>query len=278
MTTPAPAPPFDTSKLLSQIAPRDYDGKSPQDGLRFVSAAQIYFNTLTAVAVGTPTDVVWMTILSRLTEGAAAWAGPHIVTLAGGTSPWANYGAFSTAFKDHFCAADDKEAAIAELVKLCKAYRKVGTVQEYTAQFNAAAARTGFGDEDKRERYRSGLPPRLRDVLATSAHDILDLTKIQKVALSLDQALVTREEERPKSFGWKKKGEKAAATGKKPFPGNCYICGQPGHRKYDCPRLKSQQAASSSTATTEVAALQAQVKAMEEKIAALTTAEKKEGF
>ena len=98
------------------------------------------------------------------------------------------------------------------------------------------------------------------------------------MALLLDQALVTREEERPKSFGWKKKGEKAAATGKKPFPGNCYICGQPGHRKYDCPRLKSQQAASSSTATTEVAALQAQVKAMEEKIAALTTAEKKEGF
>ena len=89
--------------------------------------------------------------------------------------------------------------------------------------------------------------------------------------------LINRKE-RPKSFGWKKKGEKAAATGKKPFPGNCYICGQPGHRKYDCPRLKSQQAASSSTATTEVVALQAQLKAMEEKIAALTTAEKKEGF
>ena len=146
------------------------------------------------------------------------------------------------------------------------------------AQFNATAAQTEFGDEDKHEHYCSGLPPRLRDVLATSAHDISDLTKIQKVALSLDQALVTREEEWLKSFGWKKKGEKATAAGKKLFPGTCHICGQPGHRKYDWPRLKSQQAASLSTVTIKVAALQAQLRVIEEKIAALTTAEKKEGF
>lgn len=185
--------------------------------------------------------------------------------------------AFEAAFKAHFCAADDKEAAVAELVKLCKAYHKVGTVKEYTTDFNAIAARTSFSDEDKRERYRTGLPPRIKDILATTAHDISDLAKIQKVALLFDQGLLTREEERPKSFGWKKKGERAAATGKKPFEGNCYLCGKPGHRKFQCPD-KGQQVASSSSGTTEMAALQAQIKAMEERIAALTVAEKKEGF
>ena len=88
---------------------------------------------------------------------------------------------------------------------------------------------------------------------------------------------MTREEERPKSFGWKKKGERAAATGKKPFEGNCYLCSKLGHRKFQC-LDKGQQVASSSNGTTEMAALQAQIKAMEERIAALTVAEKKEGF
>ena len=185
--------------------------------------------------------------------------------------------ACEAAFKAHFCAADHKEAAVAELVKLCKAYHKVGMVKEYTTDFNAIAARTSFSDEDKRERYRTGLPPRIKDILATTAHDISDLAKIQKVALLFDQGLLTREEERPKSFGWKKKGERAAATGKKPFEGNCYLCGKPGHRKFQCPD-KGQQVASSSSGTTEMAALQAQIKAMEGRIAALTVAEKKEGF
>ena len=148
MTTPLP---FDISKLLSQIAPPTYDGKTAQDGLRFVSAARIYHNTLTTAAPGLDPIVTWITVLSKLTEGAADWAGPHIVALANAKSPWADFNAFETAFKAHFCAADDKEAAVAELVKLCKAYHKVGTVKEYTAQFNAIAARTSFSDADECE-------------------------------------------------------------------------------------------------------------------------------
>ena len=146
-----------------------------------------------------------------------------------------------------------------------------------TAQYPRLRLRLNRGSS-RVQPYRAGLPPKLKDVFVTSAHDISDLEKIQKVALSLDQALITREEEQPKAFGWKKKGEKAAATGKKPFSGNCHICGQPRRHKYDCPWLKSQQATSSSTVTTEVAALQVQVKAMEEKLVAFLAAEKKEGF
>ena len=259
MMTPAPPPAAaDIARLLTQVAPREYDGKSAQDGLRFVAQARIYHTTLGIALPGLQPMIVWSTILNKLTDGAADWAGPHTITLASGGTPWVDLDAFEAAFKAHFCAADDKEAAVAELVKLCKAYHKVGTVKEYTTDFNAIAARTSFSDEDKRERYRTGLPPRIKDILATTAHDISDLAKIQKVALLFDQGLLTREEERPKSFGWKKKGERAAATGKKPFEGNCYLCGKPGHRKFQCPD-KGQQVASSSSGTTEMAALQAQI-------------------
>ena len=173
------------------MAPREYDGKLAQDGLRFVAQARIYHTTLGIALPGLQPMIVWSTILNKLTDGAADWAGPHTITLASGGTPWVDLDAFEAAFKAHFCAADDKEAAVAELVKLCKAYHKVGTVKEYTADFNAIAAQTSFSDEDKREQYRTGLPPRIKDVLVTSTHDISDLAKIQKVTLLLDQALLT---------------------------------------------------------------------------------------
>ena len=276
MTTQAPG--FDITKLLTQLIPREYDGKTAQDGLRFVAAAKIYHHNVTTLATGFPPVILWMTILNKLTDGAADWAGPHITTLAGTAPPWADFAAFETAFKDHFCAADDKEAAIAELVKLGKAQHKVGTVKEYTAQFNVIAARTSFSDEDKRERYRASLPYKIRDAFAIGSHSIATLADLQKAALAIDQNLQVREEERPKQFGgWRKKGEKAAATGKKPFKGNCFACGQIGHRSFECPKNKGQQAASSSSETTEVAALHAELDKMKERLNAVTLKEK-EGF
>ena len=135
--------------------------------------------------------IVWSTILNKLTDGAADWVGPHTITLASGGTPWVDLDEFKTAFKAHFCAANDKEAAVAELVKLCKAYHKVSMVKEYTADFNATAAWTSFSDEDKHKRYRTGLPPQIKDILATTTHDISNLAKIQKVALLFDQGLLT---------------------------------------------------------------------------------------
>ena len=92
-----------------------------------------------------------------------------------------------------------------------------------------------------------------------------------------------REEERPKQFGWKKKGEKTVAMGtsRRPFKGTCFNCGEEGHCLFQCPKPrvnKPQTASSSSAGTEEINTLRAQVKVMEEKIAALTVADKKEGF
>ncbi|PIL29078.1 hypothetical protein GSI_09126 [Ganoderma sinense ZZ0214-1] len=280
-----PAPPqlpagYDVSKLVTQLAPREYDGKMAQDGLRFVSAASIYHSNITTFSPSFPETILWITLLNKLTEGAAEWAGPHIVMLTSGTQPWADFAAFETAFKAHFCAADDKEAAIAELVKLCKGQHKIGTVQDYTVKFNAIAARTSFSAEDKHERYRTGLPYKIKDILATSGHDTSSITKIQAVALTMDQNLLVREEERPSSsVAVEKKGEKAAATGKKPFTGELLQLWQARPPSFECklPK-KEQQAASSSGETTDLAALRAELKEIKERLSAVSVNEMKEGF
>ena len=56
------------------------------------------------------------------------------------------------------------------------------------------------------------------------------------------------------------------------------MCSKPGHCKFKCSQCWDQQVTSLSTGTMEMVAFQAQIKAMEEKIVALTVAEKKEGF
>ncbi len=84
---------------------------------------------------------------------------------------------------------------------MCKASHKLGTIKEYTAEFNAVTARTKFSNKDKLEQYRTSLPYKLKDIFAQGAHDISTLVKLQKVALSVDQNLAMHEEEQPKQFG-----------------------------------------------------------------------------
>ncbi|PIL27242.1 hypothetical protein GSI_10386 [Ganoderma sinense ZZ0214-1] len=146
-----------------------------------------------------------------------------------------------------------QEAAIAELVKLCKVQHKISTVQDYTVKFNTIAARTSFSAEDKCERYHTGLPYKIKDILATSGHDTSSITKIQAVALTMDQNLLVREEEQPKQFS--------------------------GHCSFECklPK-KEQQAASSSGETTDLAALRAELKEIKERLSAVSVKEAKEGF
>ena len=82
---------------------------------------------------GVPSELSWMVILSRLTDMAAQWAGPYMIQVATGTTPpWADADAFARDFEDHFCAVNNKNAAIAELRKLTKQSHKLGTVKDYT--------------------------------------------------------------------------------------------------------------------------------------------------
>ena len=116
MTTPGP---FDVAKLLSVLQPREYDGKEAADARRFTAAARVYYTT--AHQANVPPMMIWMVILSRLTEAAAQWAGPHMITVAAGAEmPWADMDTFAMDFEAHFCAVDNWNAAIAELNKLVK--------------------------------------------------------------------------------------------------------------------------------------------------------------
>ena len=220
--------------------------------------------------------LVWLVVLNCLTDDAASWAGLHIITTAVATA-WAN----ENVFKAHFCVSDNKEVAIAELTKLCKTLHKLGSVKEYTAKFNVVAARTSFSN-NKRKHYWQGLPYRIKDEFVTTAHDISVLAKTQKVALLMDQQLAQHAEEKPRNFSFRKRGEKVTATtDDKPFTGTCWNCGKRGHKSEDCRsnRAKPQQAAAStSSASNELIALQAQLKAVQERVAALTLAQEKEGF
>ncbi|PIL22298.1 transcription factor [Ganoderma sinense ZZ0214-1] len=102
---------------------------------------------------------------------------------------------------------------------------------------------------------------------------------VQSVEGPRESVLAQRRVEVAFIGGWRKKGEKAAATGKKPFTGNCFNCGKPGHRSFECklPK-KEQQAASSSGETTDLATLRAELKEIKERLSAVSVNEMKEGF
>ena len=77
-------------------------------------------------------------------------------------------------FKAHFCAVSNKASAYEELRQLNRGaqHPKMATVKEWTAKFTAIAAQTGLGEEDKRMRYRDGLPEQLRTALITTRPDV----------------------------------------------------------------------------------------------------------
>ncbi|EJF63150.1 hypothetical protein DICSQDRAFT_168824 [Dichomitus squalens LYAD-421 SS1] len=277
------------SKLLSQLAPRDYDGKEAQAGLRFTAMAKLYHTQLVASSI--TANLTWIMVLNKLTDDAARWAGPHIIDLADGKVIWSNVDAFETAFRAHFCAVDDKKAALSKLVKLCKALHKLGTAKDYTVNFNAIAARTPLSDEDKRARYVDGLPYKIQNEFAVTAHEVDTLEKAQKVALRMDQQLAERAKAMPKTKGWGRRGERVAADRHGPEERSCFNCGEKGHIQRNCKNpLRGQQAAASTatppnptpssnpSTSDELVALRSQLKELSDRIAAVSLAKEKEGF
>ncbi|EJF55280.1 hypothetical protein DICSQDRAFT_74776, partial [Dichomitus squalens LYAD-421 SS1] len=152
--------------------------------------AKLYHTQLVVSSIAD--NLAWIIVLNRLTDDAARWAGPHIIDLVDGKVIWSSVDAFETAFEAHFCAVDDKKAALTKLIKLCKASQKLGTAKDYTANFNAIAARTPLSDEDKQACYVDGLLYKIQNEFAVTVHEIDTLEKAQKVALHMDQQLAER--------------------------------------------------------------------------------------
>ena len=163
--------------LVKLLAPEPYHGKDPVAALAFLSRAKAFFDNLpTAVT----RDLKFQMILGFLKDDAAVWALPYYAQLGGSSPCWADFAAFETDFKAHFCAVDDKASAYEELRQLNRGAQrpKMATVKEWTAKFTAIAARTGLGEEDKRMHYRDGLPEQLRTTLITSGRDVLTFAKM----------------------------------------------------------------------------------------------------
>ena len=190
--------------LVKLLAPEPYHGKDPVAALAFLSRAKAFFDNLpTAVT----RDLKFQMILGFLKDDAAVWALPYYAQLGGSSPCWADFVAFETDFKAHFCAVDDKASAYEELRQLNRGAQrpKMATVKEWTAKFTAIAARTGLGEEDKRMRYRDGLPEQLRTALITSGRDVSTFAKMQKEALEISQGLASIEASKFRPFKGKGK-------------------------------------------------------------------------
>ena len=182
------------SRILSQLISCKYDGKSAQEGRRFLAHTRLYLDQMDIAQIAPM--ISWIIALNHLTDHAAQWADPFIIQIAEGHIPWSTRKAFVADFESHFCAVDNQKAAISELNKLCVVPKQLGMVKEYMASFNAIAARTPFSLEDRRDRYIAALPTWLQDEFAITAHIIDTLAQAQKVALLMDQQLAERLDDR----------------------------------------------------------------------------------
>ena len=257
--------------MLKMFAPAPYDGKDHAQALAYLARAKTFFNHLPATF---SEGEKFMLLLNLLQDEAAAWALPYYVQLDASPPPWTTFAAFEADFKAHFCAVDDQAAAYQELRQLCRGANrpKVATLKEWTAKFNALAARTALSNEDCRLRYQEALPSELQRQLAVTASDISDLAKMQAVVLKMSQALAAIEATQFQPWKGKGRGRQtqkaAAAMPKKTETRTCRICGKVGHLARNCDANK--------LAATQIGELEDQIKALEAKLAAATVADKQE--
>lgn len=251
MTTPTLS-----DSMIKMLQPSEYDGKGTVGALAFLARASTFYTILPSTM---PTVMKFMMILNCLKDDAANWAQPYYTLLSASPPCWADWDAFAKDFKAHFCAVDDRAAAYNELRQLNrKAQRpRMDQVQDWTAKFNAAAARTELGDVDKRQRYMEGLPSELQTSLVTSGRTIDTLPELQAAALTVSQQLATIKANQFQPFKHKGKEQvNAAGTSAPKETRTCYKCGQVGHISRNC---KAKKVA----ATAETDALKAQIKELQ---------------
>ena len=259
--------------LVKLLQPAPFTGKSAVEGLAFLAKAKRFFD---ALPTSLTAPLKFTMILGLLTEDAANWAMPFFAQLDASPPCWSTFDEFEKAFKAHFCAIDDQEAAYQELCQLGRRSERprLDQVKDWTAKFNATAAHTKLGDEDRRQRYFEGLPAELQKALAVGGRDISSLALLQAAALTVSQTLATVAANQFQPFKGKGKNRQqvnAAGTGRAKETRTCFVCGKPGHLAQNCSFRKV-------AATSETDALKAQIDELTKQLAALKGVEKEEGF
>jgi hypothetical protein len=179
------------AEVMKMYVPTSYDGWNPVKARLFIAQCKTWFTKASVIA----DNDKFLQALGRLTGRAQIWATPHIQSLSDGTAPWTSWGRFETDFLAHFANANDADLAVNELNRLCQRYNT--NIKNYSIAFEAIAERTKLSDDDKRIRYRDGLPYAIQRAIQTSGQDTSTWEKMQTVALNMQSSTAFDSNRRP---------------------------------------------------------------------------------
>lgn len=249
-----------SSSAKGVAKPSNYDGKRGDDARRFLAAFNLYADNIRGL------DDYKKRITSAISflEGdAAIWATPFSEAIHASSAqnstvayPFAAWADFEVAFKNRFETTDAITDAKEMLRRL---YQGKSTVGHYAATFKQYSTRTGYSQEDLRDRFYDHLADRIKDALVLTDKSTATLEELIKVSIDLDNRQIQREQERHKS-----RTPFTPATARAPGPaaapyappardpmamdidatrsaddyrramvGRCYGCGSKEHRKAD---------------------------------------------
>lgn len=232
-------------EVAKLLLPSRFKGDTTIEATRFLNQYKTYlaYNTnLTTVRHQV------LVAIGLFDDEAREWGVPIIAEYAANTTtPYANIGAFYTAFTARFGNIDDAAAAQVELNKVCAArLRDTRTAAELSAAFKGPAQRSGYGPIELRDKYLSAIPSRVYRKIEIET--FADWTAAEKRVLEVEQMMDISRARRPETFtfgrgkgGGSQRGRgnsqsvSAGTTGDRQFTGLCYGCGLEGHRRVDCP-------------------------------------------
>ncbi|PIL32323.1 hypothetical protein GSI_05569 [Ganoderma sinense ZZ0214-1] len=194
------------SKVVQKPAP--FKGEQGAEARRFLAGF-----TMWATAQGSSLNVLdnqglvtarrdaeWIrSVLSYLHDDAAVWASPAMEVFAIGQIPfhgvWAEFCAeFKARFESVNEVIDAKE-------KLRDLWQGKLTVPEYAARFRELMDRTGYGNDDLRDRFYDRLNANIKDELVHTSRPTGHLEELISVASAVDLHLRQRQAERDRERG-----------------------------------------------------------------------------
>lgn len=240
--------------------PSNYDGKRGDDARRFLAAFNLYADSVPALKAEYKKKIT--SAISFLEGDAAVWATPYSelihesATDSNVAYPFDTWAEFESTFKSRFettdATADAKDA-------LHRLYQGRSTVGTYAATFKQYGSRTGYSDQDLRDRFYDHLADRIKDALVHTERPTGTLDELMVVAIAIDNRQLQRDREKkprnnftstpthsgashaPAPFVPPARDPMAmdidASTGRTPddyrraMMGRCYGCGSKEHRK-----------------------------------------------
>ena len=181
--------------------PQPYKGKDATDARRFLAAFHHYGATAGNLLNYPDGKGGWnldhskwvACAMSLLQDEAAVWAMTEMEKIQVGDEPFnGNWHEFCEAFKARFettDAATDAKMALKQL-------KQKTTVANYLQEFGQIQGRTGYSEDDLRDRFYDGLSTYIKDTLASSDRKIDTMQRLREAALDIDKRKNARDLEK----------------------------------------------------------------------------------